>query len=339
MGQKEQCCKMSLGRIAEATGVSKATVSWVLSGQGDAKRISAATQKRIKDYAEQHNYHPDMLARSLSLGVTKTVGLLISSLTDPFYSSIAKSVVEEAERYGYTVMIATSESNHEREASLVSSLDRRRVDGIISTPTEGAQWLGDYLSGGGKVVLLDRPVPGSVAPCVSVNNEQSAYELVSHLIGKGCRKIAIMTTAHNLVNMQFRHQGYVRALEDAGIELDEKLICDLPPQASIEQINAELDRLISQVPDLDGIFFTSHVLVLPVYVWFAGRGLDPKKGAGWACIHSLPEFSLLLPEISIAQMDIPKLGAKAMDILIEEIEGGEELKDCAVTINCEMTLR
>ena len=88
---------MSLSLIAEALGLSKATVSWVLSGQGDAKRISPATQKRIKDYAAEHNYHPNMLARSLSLGVTKTVGLLISSLADPFYSSIAKSVEEEAE--------------------------------------------------------------------------------------------------------------------------------------------------------------------------------------------------------------------------------------------------
>ena len=330
---------MSLGRIAEATGVSKATVSRVLSGQGDAKRISAATQKRIKDYAEQHNYHPDMLARSLSLGVTKTVGLLISSLTDPFYSSIAKSVVEEAERYGYTVMIATSESNHEREASLVSSLDRRRVDGIISTPTEGAKWLDGYLAGGGKLVLLDRPVPGEDAPCVGVDNEQSAYKLVSHLIGKGLRKIAIMTTAHNLVNMQSRQQGYERALADAGIPLDGKLVCNVPPQASVEQINAELDRLVRDVPDLDGIFFTSHVLVLPVYVWFTNRGLDTRRGANWACIHSLPEFGLLLPEISIAQMTISKLGAKAMDMLLEEIECGRQLQERAVIINCEMSLK
>ncbi|MCR5547582.1 MAG: LacI family transcriptional regulator [Bacteroidales bacterium] len=330
---------LSLNDIALALGVSKATVSWVLSGKGDAHRISESTQRRVKEYASAHNYHPNMLAQGLSLGVTKTVGLLISSLTDPFYSSIAKSVVEEAERYGFTVMIATSESNCERESTLVASLARRRVDGIISTPTEGAQWLEGYLNGGGKLVLLDRPVPGKDAPFVGVDNEQSSYALVRHLIGKGLRRIAIMTTAHNLVNMQSRQKGYMRALSEAGIPLDEKLICNVPPQATVEQIDAELDKLMRDAPDLDGIFFTSHVLVLPVYVRFISRGIDPKKGANWACIHSLPEFDLLLPEISIAQMSISKLGSKAMDMLIEKMEGGEDAEGQSVVINCELTLR
>ena len=330
---------MSLGSIAEDLGLSKATVSWVLSGQGDSRRISPATQKKVRDYVREHNYQPNMLARSLSLGVTKTVGLLISSLIDPFYSSIAKSVVEEAERYGYTVMIATSESDCEREEHLVDSLSRRQVDGFIATPTEGATWINPFLDRGGKIVLVDRPVPGVEAPCVGVNNEESAYLLVNHLIKKGCHKIAIMTTAHNLVNMQLRHAGYVRALKDAGIQVDEKLICNLPPQASVEQIDSRLDQLLTDVPDLDGIFFTSHVLVLPVYVRFEELGFDPQKGARWACIHSLPEFNRLLPEISVAQMCISKLGAKAMDMLIEKIEGNGQLQEPVVIVNCEMKLR
>ena len=235
MASEGQNNKMSLGSIAEDLGLSKATVSWVLSGQGDSRRISPATQKKIRDYVREHNYQPNMLARSLSLGVTKTVGLLISSLTDPFYSSIAKSVVEEAEKFGYTVMIATSESDCERETQLVDSLSRRQVDGFISTPTEGAKWIGPFLERGGNIVLVDRPVPGVDAPCVGVDNEESSYKLVSHLISKGCRKIAIFITAHNLVNMQLRQAGYIKALEDAGIEVDERLICNVPPQASVKQ--------------------------------------------------------------------------------------------------------
>ena len=339
MSTEGQNNKMSLGSIAEDLGLSKATVSWVLSGQGDSRRISPATQKKIRDYVREHNYQPNMLARSLSLGVTKTVGLLISSLTDPFYSSIAKSVVEEAEKFGYTVMIATSESDCERETQLVDSLSRRQVDGFISTPTEGAKWIGPFLERGGNIVLVDRPVPGVDAPCVGVDNEESSYKLVSHLISKGCRKIAIFITAHNLVNMQLRQAGYIKALEDAGIEVDERLICNVPPQASVKQIDDRLDKLLSEVPDLDGIFFTSHVLVLPVYVRFVDRGVDVAKGGNWACIHSLPEFDVLLPEMSIAQMSISKLGAKAMDILVAEVENGVDSQQKRVIINCEMKLR
>ena len=331
--------KLSISKIAEALGVSKATVSWVLSGQGDAKRISCATQKKIKDYAEDHNYRPNMLARSLSLGVTKTVGLLISSLADPFYSSIAKSVVEEAEKYGYTVMISTSESDHDREAALVDSLNRRRVDGFIVTPTEGAAWLDEYVAGGGNLILVDRPVPGSSIPYVGVDNEQSSYRLVSHLIGKGCRKIAIFTTAHNLVNMQARHEGYLRALKDAGIEPDEKLIRNVASAADQQMIEAELSSLLADVPDLDGIFFTTHVLVLPTYVYFSKVDKMDDGGNRWACIHSLPEFEILLPKMSIAQMDISRVGASAMDMLVAQIEQGITPTESKYIIECEMKLR
>ena len=92
------------------------------------------------------------------------------------------------------------------------------------------------------------------------------------------------------------------------------------------------------MPDLDGIFFTSHVLVLPVYVRFVDRGIDVAKGQKWACIHSLPEFDVLLPDMSIAQMDIPGLGAKAMDMLIDEVNDNANQQK-RVVIKCKMKLR
>ena len=325
---------LSLRGIADALGVSTATVSWVLSGQGDAKGISAATQKKVQDFAQAHNYRPNMLARGLSLGPTKTLGLIISSLSDPFYSSIAKAVVSEAGKSGYTVMIATSESDSEKERTLVSSLHCRRVDGIIITPTEGAAWMEKDAVAGGNIVLVDRSVSGLSTPSVVVDNEESAFRLVSHLLKKGRRKIAIVTTAHNLVNMQARHAGYERALREAGIEADSRLVCQVPPDADIRQINAELDRLLRDVPDLDGIFFTSHVLVLPTYVHFAERGIPTGRGEQWAC---LPDFELLLPGMSIAQMPIFEMGARAVDMLLHKSSAKEGASP--VILPCKIELR
>lgn len=339
MADLEKKTNLSLSDIAAALGVSKATVSWVLSGKGDSRRISQATQKRVKDFAAKHNYQPNMLARSLSLGQSKTIGLLISSLSDPFYSSIAKSVVNQAEKHDYSVVIATSESDCKREASLVRAFSYRKVDGIIATPTEGADWIDDFSAAGGRLVFADRAVPGSDIPSVVVDNEQSSYRLVSHLIEKGCRKIAIFTTAHNLVNMKARQAGYIKALEDAGISVDPRLIRDVASVYNQKMVEDELDDLLRQVPDLDGIFFTTHVLVLPTYVHFANRGIMPQGGAGWACFHSLPEFDILLPKMSIARMSIEQLGARAVDLLQESIENGTTSRGTTVTINCEMMLK
>lgn len=330
---------ISLRRIAKEMNLSVATVSWTLSGQGDAKGISAATQKRVRDFAAEHNYRPDMIARSLSLGVTKTIGLLISSLSDPFYSSIAKAVASEAERYGYSVMIASSESKGDREARLMEMFASYRVDGMIVTPTLNAR-LGDCVAATGrKIVMVDRPAANFSAPSVVVDNEQSAYCLVKHLINKGMRRIAILTTAHNLTNMRARHAGYLRALAEAGIEPDDKLMCQVPPSASRSQIYAELDRLLRECRDVDGIFFTSHVLVMPTYVYLRDRAHNPGRGENWACIHTLPELEELLPDMSIARMPIDELGTRAMDTLLELMNSDSDASTANVVLGCEMKLR
>ncbi len=322
----------TLRSISQALGVSTATVSWVLSGQGDAKGISAATQKRVRDFAAETGYRPNMVARGLSLGSTKTIGLLISSLADPFYSSIAKAVVEEAGRLGYSTMISTSQSDGSKEKEMAALLGSRQVDGIIVTPTEQADWVNSYISAGGKIVLVDRPVPGSDAPSVVIDNRESAFRLVSHLIREGHRRIAIFTTAHNLVNMQARHEGYIQALEEAGIEPDERLFCQVPPEASIDQIHAEIDRLISECPDVDGIFFTTHVLVLPTYAHYLKAGLPLDQGKHWACIHTLPDFELLIPKMSIARMPIENMGIRAVDMLLGRCELGNNVLRCQLEL-------
>ncbi len=330
---------ISLRRIAKEMNLSVATVSWTLSGQGDAKGISAATQKRVRDFAAEHNYRPDMIARSLSLGVTKTIGLLISSLSDPFYSSIAKAVSSEAERFGYSVMIASSESQGDRESRLLEMFASYRVDGMIVTPTLKASWSGSLAAAGRKIVMVDRPAANVNAPSVVVDNEQSAYCLVKHLINKGMRRIAILTTAHNLTNMRARHAGYIRALFEAGIEPDAQLMCQVPPSASRSQIYAELDRLMRECRDVDGIFFTSHVLVMPTYVYLRDRAHNPGRGENWACIHTLAELEELLPEMSIAKMPIDELGTRAMDTLLELMNPGSDSSVADVVLGCEMKLR
>ena len=90
--------KVSLKDIAQALNLSKATVSWILSGQGPAKGFSEATIKRVKEYAESVNYRPNLLARSLSLGVTNTIGLIIPFIGDTFYAQLVQAIEAEAIR-------------------------------------------------------------------------------------------------------------------------------------------------------------------------------------------------------------------------------------------------
>ena len=185
----------SLKDIACKLNLSKTTVSWVLSGQGDKKGISAETQSRVLACARSLAYEPNLLARSLNTGVSKTIGLILPSISDTFFAHIADRIESEAEREGYSLMIAGSNSEPERENALIRLFRSKKVDGIIIAPADASgREVGRLAESGCPVVLFDRGLAKTDAGCVVIDNEAGSHALVRHLAARGFRKIAIITT-------------------------------------------------------------------------------------------------------------------------------------------------
>lgn len=317
--------KTSLKKLAEHAGVSKATASWVLSGQGRSRGISPDTCEKVMKKAKELGYRPNRLARGLSTGKSHTIGVVLSSLADPFYGGLALALIDEAEKRGYSIMMATSESDSVKETKAIKIFIENQMDGILVTPCLASkQALCEYVDEGVNLVMIDRGITGVPAPSVVMNNRESARSLVAGLIAKGCRKIAIFTTSHYLENMQDRYQGYCDALEAAGLPVDERLFCEFSSVPDVEERNRKVDELLAREPELDGIFFTTHVLVLSTYSRFVDLGRDTYRGEHWACIHSTDDFKLLLPRISIAQIPITEMGKKSVEMLLEKTENSCE---------------
>lgn len=315
---------VSLDDIAKKLNLSKTTVSWVLSNQGDKKGVGSATQKKVRECAAELNYQPNYLARSLNTGTTKTIGLILPSISDAFYSSVARSIVLEAEKYDYTVMICSSESEIEREEKMIRSFKMKYVDGIILAPTKHSRIEIDKLiKESYPFVLFDRYFENLDTNYVVIENEQSSYTLVKHLINKGKRKIAIITTNPHLKIMDLRHKGYQRAYNESGITINSHLY-GVVPFANYEQILYDvLDKIFKEVPDVDGFFFTTHILALEAFNYFYDRGIDIKKGEGCASIHSTHSFKVLAPKMSIAIMPTNKIGINATKIILDDIKRKE----------------
>jgi len=271
--------------------------------------------------AKELGYRPNRLAQGLSTGKSHTIGVVLSSLADPFYGGLALALIDEAEKRGYSVMMATSESDSNKETKAIKIFIENQMDGILVTPCLASkQALCEYVENGVNLVMIDRGINDVAAPSVVMDNRESARVLVSGLISKGCRKIAIFTTSHNLENMQERYRGYCDALDFAGIPVDEHLLCEFSSESDIEERYRKIDEVLEYEPDLDAIFFTTHVLVLSTYSHFLDLGRDTYRGDHWACIHSTDDFKLLLPGISIAQIPIKDMGKKSVELLLDQIE-------------------
>ena len=187
----------------------------MLSGQGNKKGISAETQNRVFACARELAYEPNLLARSLNTGISKTIGLILPSISDSFYAHIAHQIESEAEKEGYSLMIASSNSEIERENAMIRLFRSKKVDGMIIAPTKiSKREISRLVESRYPVLLFDRYFPEMRVNYVIINNEESSYKLVRHLIDKGFRKIAIITTNPHLLTMDMRREGYANALSD-----------------------------------------------------------------------------------------------------------------------------
>ncbi|GHT59838.1 LacI family transcriptional regulator [Bacteroidia bacterium] len=311
----------SLKDIAKALNVSKTTVSWVLANQGDERKISAVTQEKIRAYAKEMGYQPNLLAKSLSEGTSHTLGLIVPSIGDEFYAQIAKEIELEAKDYGYTLTFCSSETDVGRESEMIRMLKSKRVDGLIIAPTKLSKLeLEIMIEEKFPFVLIDRFFPELDTNYVIIDNEGACENLVNWLIHKGKKKIAFVTTDTHLLVMNKRHDGYKKALTESRLPILLELYGEVKRNEYETDIINVLDKIFRQVPDVDGFCFSTHYLALEALRYFYKHNMDIKDKIGLATLHTTPSFGILAPQMNIAHQPVREIGRNAVHILVNELE-------------------
>jgi LacI family transcriptional regulator len=311
---------VSLKDIAQSLHLSKTTVSWILSGKGKERRISQATIDLVMAFAQQVNYRPNLLARSLSVGFTDTIGLIIPAIGDTFYAQLAHSIEKEARQFNYMLTICSSEGDGETENNLIEALKSKRVDGLIIVPTKkSSTGISRLMQEQFPFVLVDRYFPDLKTNFIIVDNEQSSSKLVQHLISKGSTRVAVLTTDVHLRVMQNRLKGYYHALGESCIAGDHRLLKVVSRVDYVKDSVRVLDELFAQVPDVDGFYFTTHYLAMEALRYFIVRNIDFAGRFNLACFHHTVALDVMAPGMSYAKMPVDIMGARAVQILSQSI--------------------
>ena len=219
----------------------------------------------------------------------------------------------------------------------------KKVDGMIIAPTKISE---REIVGLAKdrypLVLFDRYFPDLDINHVIIDNETSSSLLVNHLISKGYKKIAMITTNPHLFTMNKRREGYVNTLSDAGIYVDPNLYGEVPYINYKENIKDTLDRIFATVPDVDAFFFATHILAIEAFEYFHDRGIDISKGKiGLASMHSETLFRIVAPNIDIAHFPVKGIGRSTVQVLLGQIkaqESGKEFPAQEVVVPCDLDL-
>ena len=311
--------KVSLKDIAERAGVSTTTVSFVLNGRATEKRISKGVIERVKKIVKELDYKPNQMARGLRTGKTKTLGLMVEDISNPFFARLAKTIEDAADQHGYEVIFCSTEDDGKRAARLLRMLHYRQVDGYILTPTICQEpEISQLLKETRPVVLVDRYFSQLPSHYVVVDNFQGAYLATEHLLNQGFKKIALVTTASRQLQMEQRREGFLQALRDKKARHAKQRALTLPfnenPNTSLEAIRSFLKKAKP-----DAIFFSTNYLAI--------FGLQVIKQLGWRIPEDIglisfddhDVFRLYDPPITCVAQPISLIGQQVVSILMQTI--------------------
>ncbi|TVY08901.1 LacI family DNA-binding transcriptional regulator [Paenibacillus cremeus] len=202
--------------IAQLVNASAATVSRVLSNSNYP--VSSEMSKKIKEAAKQLNYTPNMLGRQLKKNNSMSIGVIIPSISNPFYADVVLGIEEIARQSGYQVLLCNAHQNPKLEAEYLQTLLEKQVKGvIISSISQRRGWLKPYLNRGVSIISIDQRIESRQVVQIGFDYRHGAYLACSHLIQRGHRRIAFISAALNRSSRQHIHQGYQDAMQEAGI--------------------------------------------------------------------------------------------------------------------------
>lgn len=310
--------QVTIKDIAKQLGVSVATVSRALR---DLPDIHPDTKKMVLDLAKELDYQPNVLASSLVKSKTKTLGLIVPDLGYYFFSTVVKAVEDAAIAAGYSLLIAQTQESFERELTNIQNLSRSQVEGIIislSRETVNFDHLTRLQRRGIPLVFFDRDSEEIDASKVMVDNEQSAYEAVKHLIENGCKRIAFLAGPKNVSVSNQRRLGYLRALEEAGIQADANLIIhsDYFQDSAISKTHL----LMKEVNRPDGILVVSDRLAIGVLIALRELNISVPDEVKMVSFNNEPICSLISPTISSISQPLEEIGRLSVELLLEQIE-------------------
>lgn len=338
---KEACVpKTTSMDVARFAGVSIATVSHVVN---KTRFVSEETEQKVLEAIKALNYRPNALARSLVTNVTRKIGLVISDISNPFFTAAVRGIEDVFLTCHYNVMLNNTDEIPQREDDCLHLLASQQIDGLIIAPTGSRnENLLDMAEAGLPIVQLDRRSPDLNAPLVGVNNEDGACQAIRYLIGLGHRRIACLINYDAITTQHDRLRGWERALQEAGLPVDEELIVRADPHFYGIQSDAKgsvpIMRPASHRPGMrsayevlqvllgsprrpSAIFVTSNQLTLGALYAIRECGLACPEDISLISFDDHDWAPLFSPPLTVVSQPSYRMGQSAAQLLLNMIKG------------------
>lgn len=306
--------------VARLAGVSSAVVSYVVND--GPRNVSEQTRNRVLAAIQELGYRPDANARALRARTSRTLGLLVPSIANPYFAELAEALEAAAFARGRTLLIGSSHEDPGREARYLGEFMERRVDGVVVVSVAGESSIRTVLDAGIALVLLDRPVEGlDDVPYVAIDNEAAGFAATQHLIEHGHTRIGCVAGPHDQAVARARRDGWRRAMEGQGFTNLDALLTQAPfsPAGGYQAATA----LLSDT-EATAVFVSSDGQSHGVIAAARDRGRRVPDDIAVLGFDGTSQSQFSEPRLSVIEQPIEEMALSAL-LALEEQTGGARL--------------
>lgn len=325
--------------IAEKLNLATSTISRALK---DHHSISKKTIDKVKKTAKEMGYRPNNLAASLRSKKTKTIGVLLPTITQPFLSSLISGIEIASQKAGYNVVIMQSHDSYEEEVNLTQSLYNNRVSGVICSlamQTQNTDHFQIFIDNKTPLVFVDRVPKHFSTFRVVIDNYAAGYKATKHLIEQGCKRIAHFTAGSEFSIYFERKKGYLDALKEANLPVDEALIIKLKA-VTYEEAEKATNKLLDLKNPPDGIFAPGDILGVSAIQCAKKRGVTVPNDLAVIGFNNDPISYIIDPSLSTITHPAEKMGQTSAEIILKNLRSSKKDDAKEITfLNTEVLVR
>ena len=310
--------RVNIRRVAHEAGVSAQTVSRVLNNRPD---VAAETRQRVQEVIAQLGYRPSALARGLSSQRTRTLGLITADFSDYFFTQVIAGAEAEARQYGYRFMLGSTERNPEDEPEYIRLLTEHHVDGILfarpSTEPDN-RYLVNLLRDGVPVVTTAYHIPGEALTVIDVDNVDGGRQATRCLLEHGHRQIAMITGPGSWKSVHDRTEGYVKAIESAGMSFDAGLVA--AADWSFRSGYQAAQELLARGKSFSALFAHNDQMAIGALRALREAGRRVPEDIAVVGYDDIPMAEYCEPPLTTIRQPMREVGAVATRLLIQAVE-------------------
>ena len=304
--------------MAERLGCSATTISRVLSGKAEKYRISEATVKAVLREARRCNYTPSATAQILRTKKSNTIGLLLPSVSNPYFADMASVIISELSDSNFTTIVVDTMESEQKLNESARSLISRQVDGLIAVPCgENGEEM-EMLSGLTPLVLIDRYYENTSLPFVTTNNYQGGLDATKHLLSRGHSRVTCIQGVQSSMPNKERVRGYCRAMEEAGLAENINIVGN---EFSVQNGYLEAKLLMSREIRPTAIFTLSNTIMLGALKAIREAGLSIPQDVALISFDNNLYMDYMTPSITRISQPVEDMSKLAVKILLDKLDG------------------